>query len=269
MNRLLPWLVLAGCAQAGAGDMFADATPQDYRAAVANSNIPGITQLHLSGSGSVGTTEEIIGNGTTLAEALPQTGEPITCVSTDATDTAAGAGARSLSLTILDNTKAMQTVSIAMAGLSATTATTENVWRVLQPSGVDEVGTYGASNAGVITCTGTPSGDVRFVIAAGAGDVALGATTVPAGMRMGIVAHVIAPEGGKTPTVRFWSRENNGVTVSANKRGFTWPKLDHPVALPHSTWETYGPGTDLWYSGVTTASTDAVDVELEGFLYPE
>lgn len=268
MMRLILLAVLCGCS-ANAGQSFAPSPPDDFRLRVARGEVGGVVQVHMSGGGSVGTTEDIIGDGTSLAEALPATGEPITCVSDDANDTAAGTGARTLTVSSLSNDYTEQTSTISMAGLSATTATSENILRIQPGTGVATVGTYGGSNVGTITCSGTPSGDVRFTIAPGEGVSRLAAVTVPAGQSFYINAHVVAPEGAKSPTVRFWAREYD---ASVNRPGtieFRWPSLDNADHLHHETWEPFPAKTDVYYSGFTAATTDAVDVELEGFFLPE
>lgn len=111
---------------------------------------------------------------------FPASAEPVTIISTSADDTAAGTGARTVSITGLDSNYAAATEVVTLAGLSASAATTTEFVRVFRAN-VLTVGS-GATNAGNLSIRQeTTTANVFLYMPAGDGLATVAAYTAPAG----------------------------------------------------------------------------------------
>ena len=258
---ILASLLAVSSAYAGG---FYNGDPQPYGTRVATGMIPGHTYLRKFGEGAASDTEAIVAVGPTAAEAFPTAAETVDCVSTDADDTSAGAGLRSITIEGLDANWDVITESVDLAGLSTTAATTASFLRVYRATG-NEVGTYGGSNQGTVTCSGVTSNDTKFEIPVDHGNTMLALYTVPAGFSLHIDKLRVMSEGNKLPTVHFVMRQNGGVNYPSRKI-FALPQLDGVAEFSSNIPSVFPEKTDIYFTAVTASGTANVNAEFEGVI---
>lgn len=188
---------------------------KDYYAEVSLGNVSGSTVVHKFGKNTaVGTTFVPIAVG-----GIYQTPQPAAATTLrikaggDAADTAAGAGARQITLQGLDASGNEQTVTVATNGATASTATTET-WIRLYRAYVSESGTYAT------TATGSHTADIVIENGAGGTDWAtisstdyarsqseIGAYTIPAGKTGYLLSAFTFSDATKTTELLFMKRE--------------------------------------------------------------
>lgn len=134
----------------------------------------------------------------------------------NAADTAAGAGARKIIVSGLDQNWAEAQEEITLAGASASAATTTTFIRVYRAY-ITDVGAYGGLNTGAITVE-TTGGTVVAYIQAGAGQTQFSGYTIPAGYTGWLGAAVINVDPANTARVSMWQRRNAD-TVAAPYTG--------------------------------------------------
>lgn len=245
----------------------------DLRLLVAIGALPGVTELHKFGrDGTATTTEDIIGVGVTRDEVLPASaGVSRVRVQAggNAADTVAGAGARRVLVSGLDDTFAEVSEVLELAGASASAYTTAD-FRRLNRAFVTEVGTYNGKAAADITIE-DESGNTRCVITSGLGQTQLCYYTVPAGKTMLLLKSFIRVETGKSATVRMYQRwHNDGETKHFAPRLVTeWPMVTGGTqeSSEHATWEVYPERSDIYMTAQAASGTARVNAEFEAFIY--
>lgn len=187
-------------------------------------------------------------------------------------DTAAGTGARSVTVVGLDASWVETTEVIVTAGASASSATAASFIRVYRAY-VTGSGTYSAgvdgANAGDIVIE-TSGGVTLATIAATLGQTQVAAYTVPSGYSAYIRTLSVSVDGSKAATVRLFQRANAD-TVAAP---FTGRRL--VSVLPGLTGFTqrdftsylgpFAAKTDLWATGQTATGTTSVSVSFDYIL---
>lgn len=187
----------------------------------------------------------------------------------NAADTAAGAGARTVTVWGLDATLAPISETLTLAGASASAATTLEFFRV-NASMVATSGTYSGANTGQILIE-TSGGVLVDLIDAGEGRAESGRYTVPlncTGYLRGGYATVSA-SGGKTASLDLYTRAD-ALTVAAP---FAPPILGGHLAdlaglavIPFHTLQGLEAGTDIWMTGTAVVTNTAVGVNLDLML---
>lgn len=170
-------------------------------------------------------------------------------------DTAAGSGAREVTIYGIDENGNPAEEAVATAGASASSATTTTFFRVHRAR-VTAAGTYGGNNPSAITIEASDGSADVSIIAAGAGTSEQCNYTIPAGYTGLWRGYECNVAGSKPATLRAYSRAGVNV-VSApfgplirrlqryelnNLTSVTWRS---PVVLPE--W------TDLWFTGAKAA----------------
>lgn len=168
-------------------------------------------------SASVGTTFVPVCAGETYW--TPTAATTLRAVSTDADDTSAGAGARTIVVQGLDANWALQTATITMAGTSDSSDTSESFIRVFR-AWVATSGTYAtasaASHQGEITIKTTAGTTVAKILTVdglttngfGTGQTQIAAYTVPAGKKAILWSIDAWVDSTKTNDLVFFKREN-------------------------------------------------------------
>ena len=187
--------------------------------------------------------------------------------SSNANDTSAGTGARTLTISGLDLSLNPITENISLNGLTAVT-TTLNYFRINRAF-VLTTGTYGGSNIGVITLRVTGGGSIQGVIPEGNGRIAGSHFTVPAGKRFLIRNVNMASEAGKAGTTfKIYYRGSLPVTAPYGTKqlkfiytgmvgGFT-ELIQYCDPLPA--------GTDVWVTATPGANNVAVSFDIQGMF---
>lgn len=250
---------------------------QDFLIDVAKGNIAGHSIVHKFGRIAALTTTitPICGAGV-FPTPTPSNAVTLEAVSSSASDTAAGVGAREITIEYLDNTGAQQSGSMTMAGTSAST-TVAGVWRI-QRAYVSSAGVYAsqtsASHVGTITIrvagggatwASLPLVDTAF----GIGQSLIGSYTVPLGKTAYMLSQTVSVDSTKAATMVFFKREgalDETVPYSSLRAQNIYTGLSGVSHLPHQTHEVYPELTDMGFMGYMSTGTGDVSAEFEILL---
>lgn len=255
-----------------------DLTSKDFLLEVQEGKHPGVSIVEKFGRNSaVGTTMVPVCDGGFYLTPTPSNAVTLEVISTDANDTAAGTGAREVTLVYLDATGALQTGTIATNGTSASTETIAGVWRLLRAY-VSDSGTYATqsapSQAGAITIRVESAGDTwgtipLAVTGFGSGQSLIGAYTVPDGHTAYIIGKRIFVDSQKTADIFFFKREN----ADDETAGYSPIRVQNeyvgiaaPAALNNRTWARVEANTDIGFMAVVASGTADVSVEFDLLL---
>lgn len=241
---------------------------RDYFIEATKGNIIGqITGNKFGQNLAVGTSvEDIQSQGGTLI--FLQSAELITISSDNAGDTLAGANATSVLIVGLDENF---TEISEIVNLSGTTNinTIQEFIRVNIMS-VDGVGTYGFSNAGIITGISAVSLTTQIEIPTGEGQSKTTHFTVPAGQNLIITAFRVTMDTGKEVDIVFKVRENaDDITspMSPIKTIRDLKGLSTPVSGIIKGNLKFGEKTDIWATGVTSIGTSQIEINYDFVQY--
>ena len=148
--------------------------------------------------------EDIEAGGGTIT--LPSAATAVTVTSDDAADSAAGTGARTVTVTYLDANHAEQTETVTMNGTS-NVDTTGTAIRFVRAS-VATAGS-GGENAGALTLT--VDGNVQATIPAGVNQTLTTHYTIPADMAGSLLRYNIQQSGTSDSEVQMQQRTEGGV----------------------------------------------------------
>jgi len=258
-------------ALARASDALPVRVVQDFRVDVGASRINGVSTVNKFGSNpSVGTTEEDVWAAGGTYNWLTAASAVRVRAGGDANDDIAGTGARTVFISGLDENWEEASETVALAGTSASAATTTTFIRVFRAY-VVEVGTYTGNNAGDILIE-TTGGTLVADILAGYGQTQLALYSIPANKTGYLERMSLRAEASKAVTFRVWQR-TLGDVVSAPFRakrilrqfggvsGQVDLRLDSVIRLQERT--------DIWVSAEaasgTSAASAAFDIILEDY----
>jgi hypothetical protein len=183
--------------------------------------LSGVEQVTKFGSNeNVTTTSKGVWTVTAQDELIyPTTGHTIEAISSDANDTAAGTGARTIVIEGLDASMNEISTTLTMNGLTPTTASTEQFFRINRAY-VATCGTYGGSNIGTITVRISGGGNIFLDIpvltafSQGAGQSLHAYYSVKAGYYAIMTGFNISSAASKTVNFSFEQRENADQTTA-------------------------------------------------------
>jgi hypothetical protein len=189
----------------------------------------------------------------------------------DANDTAAGTGAREITMRFLDGTGNIVEEAVATNGISASLGTATAGRRILS-AWVSKVGTYGGSNIGTITIENVTTNQIVAFIPIGIGATQLSQFTVPVGWT-GVVTKFsldVSAGANKDADIRMWKRENAFVTTGdmGGSRllrrwiGFQGTGVDAGWGVTIVVPEL----TDVWVDAKGNGSVTAVGIEYDMIL---
>lgn len=184
-------------------------------------------------------------------------------------DTAAGAGAREVTIQGIDSNLNEITEAIATAGASASLATTASFWRVHRVW-VSDPGTYGGNNTGDVILEDSAGAASHIMLGAGEGQSQYAAYTIPAGKTGYLLSHWGSVGANKDDVVlKLWTRKNfNIITPGTAGISAKRLKLNFDGATGFIPYTPLSPDltlpelTDVWVTavgssaGFTTASID-------------
>jgi hypothetical protein len=193
-----------------------------------------------------------------------------------ADDTAAGDGAREITLEGLDETGALVQEAVATAGASASSATTTTFLRLFR-AWVSASGTYASASAGSHTATITiekaaGSEDWATLVVNGfaQGQTEIAAYTVPLGKRAFIQSIQATVDSNKTATILGFHRENILETAAPYtamrmflELGGVSGQADYTPIAPLGPFPAL---TDFGFMARVVATTAEVDMEFEILL---
>lgn len=167
----------------------------------------------------------------------------------DAADTAAGAGARSVTIVGLDGNGNEVSETVATAGASAS-AVTENTFLRVYRAYLTTSGAYTGSNTGNIVVENGSGGTDLIQITAGQGQSQFCGYTIPAGFNAYVVGLEVNVDGKKPADIAIYTRAG----ITATSAPFAPKRLRHYIdgaagslyLSPKSPLITTGEMTDIW-----------------------
>lgn len=241
---------------------------RDFFIEATKGNIIGQTTGNKFGQNlNVGTSvEDIQSQGGTLI--FLQSAELITISSDDAGDTLAGANATSVLIIGLDENFTEISEIVNLSGTTNVNTIQEFI-RVNRMS-VNEVGTYGSSNIGIITGISAVSLTTQIEIPAGEGQSKTTHFTVPAGQSLIITEFRITMDTGKEIDVTMKVRENaDDITspMSPIKTVRDLRGLSSPFSGESKGNLIFNEKSDIWVTGVTSVGTSQIEVNYDFVQY--
>lgn len=243
--------------------------------AIAREHFPTHSTVHKFGrNAAVGTTLVPVAIGGVYQ--TPTEDKTIVIVSSDANDTAAGTGAREVTVTYLDSNFEQQTATLALNGTSESTETITGVRRLYRAY-VSKSGTYAtaaaSSHAGVLTLREPGAGATWAVIdhsdGIGMSQTQIAAYTVPAGKTAYMRTINYSVDSGKNVNLRFFQRQCCDCVeapYSAMRLLNAYDGLTDTNEFTHGTYEMIPEKTDIGFMAVVAVGTAVVSAEFEMIL---
>lgn len=230
----------------------------DYNPQIARGLVSGITEVNKFGRNPLvgtGTYEDVWFGGGTYSGWLTAASAVRVASGGNANDTAAGTGARTVTVSGLDQNWNEATETITLAGASASSATTTTFVRVNRAFAATS-GTSGAANTGDITIE-TTGAVTLAVLEAGLGQTQLACYTVPDG-KTAYITEYTATAGGTNDKaeIRLYQRQDAD-TVAAP---FTSPRIltvfgvSGGLAVNLTSYISVPARSDIWASAVNLTS---------------
>lgn len=137
----------------------------------------------------------------------------------NANDTAAGSGAREVTVQGIDDSFNEVSEAIATAGAGASSATTALFWRVHR-AWVSACGTYGSANTAAVTVENSGGGTDLIQIGTAEGQSQFAGWTVPTGKTAYLLGLHVYVDSNKTTNIRVFTRDDIDDTTApmASKR---------------------------------------------------
>jgi hypothetical protein len=242
----------------------------DWYSAVSLGLVPGMSIVHKYGrNGAVpnGSWEAITPSG---AINFLQAATPVRIkAGGNAADTAAGAGARKITVEGLDSNLALATEEIVTAGASASSVTAISFWRIFRAYVSDDsTGAYGGSNTGAITVENGAGGTDLIQIGSGEGQSQFGSYSIPVGKTGYVIGGDATVNGVKAASVRGFVRANlNKVTTPFSPKKLKIQSdgiLGQSVLISKSARIILPQLSDIWFeaNGGGAATEASVDFEI-------
>lgn len=252
--------------------------PQDkeFLIEVAKGNVTGHSLVNKFGfDGAVTSTLNPVADAQVYQ--TPTTAQSLEIVSSDANDTSAGTGARTVEIQGLDANFNLQTQTVSMNGTTAAAIT--GTWMRVFRAKVTESGTYATqsagSHAGTLTIRVASAGATWATIGLTTasfpmGQTEIGAYTIPAGKTGYLLSKHVSIESSKTPNV-LWFQRDNADDVSApydTMRLFERHvgAADEISYNPHAPIVTLSEKTDIGCMAYVSTGTAAVSIDFQILL---
>lgn len=258
---------------------FSQALPdEDFLLKVQRGAVNGASVVSKFGrNAAVGTTMVPVCDGGVYQTPAPSNAVTLAIISTDADDTVAGAGARQVTLVYLNSSGVLSTDILDTNGLTESTDTVTDVWRLLRAY-VSSTGTYGtqsvATQQGTLTIRVAGAGATWATIPLadtgfGAGQSLIGGYTVPAGYTAFLFDRRATVDSTKAADIFFFMRENaNDETVpySPIRVQAEFTAISGVSDLNGVTWTKFNEFTDLGFMAKTASGTANVTVHFDFIL---
>ncbi len=250
--------------------------PTKFLIEVMKGNVPGHILVHKFGKATVGTTLTPI--CASLVYQTPTTAQALEFVSSDANDTAAGTGAREITILGLDENWQEVTQTLVTNGTTAVDLTTDLVrlyrWYVSE-SGSYATQTVG-SHAGVLTIRADGAGATWSLIGITPfpiGQSEIGAYTIPVGYRAFVFIQELQVDSTKTVDAIFFQRTRaNDISAPfgtmralANFIGISG-QINPNTNAPQNGFTEVGEAADIGYMAKVTSATADISVVFEILL---
>ena len=254
------------------GDPFFS-IPADFYAEVQKGNVPGHSIIHKFGHNSATANGSWQGVLDVAAQFPFVTAAATVRVKAggNAADTAAGAGAQAVTVEGLDDTGAVASETIELAGASASAVTTTLFWRVNRMSiATLRSGAYGGANTAAIVLENGTGGTDLITMLAGGGQSQYAAYAIPLGKTGYLNSIVLTSESSKASNFRMITRVNltDFTTPFAPKlTKAEWTGIAGMVILRPASPRLVLPAlTDIWFDAYGAGAITEVSVNFEILL---
>jgi len=250
---------------------------------IARLNIPGHSSDFFFGHNPTiadGVFEDVWAGSTNYP--WPESAAKVAVSSSNAADTSAGLGCRSVELHGLSATGADQSEVITLNGTTEVESTLDYIRVSLMHN--EDVGTYGGSHQGDITCrvtsAGAKTGDILSVMTGaegavdsgvqyGYGESQNGFTSIPLGKICYITGIEVIPNSSKPIDIILYEREGILLTSAPflpRRAIWTAVDVDVPITKPFKTHIKIKPLTDLWFRVEGNGQSSGVEVWLDYYF---
>lgn len=253
---------------------MSDFGTKDWLIEVAKGNVPGHSIIHKFGRNvAVGTTFVPVAFGGLYNTPQPAAATTLRVKAGNANDTAAGTGAREITLLGLDETATEVSEAVATAGASASAATTTTFMRTPRAF-VSASGTYATALAGshaadIVIENGAGGTDWLTIDSTSfpKGQTEIAVYSVPTGFKAYVLSALVVTDVTKTTDVLLFKRESildAAAPYSAMRLLFEGQLKGAPLNFsPRSPMLVTGPCDVGWMAKVTSGSAEvAVDFEI-------
>jgi len=182
-------------------------------------------------------------------------------------DTAAGNGAREVTIQGIDSAFAETSEAVATAGAGASAATTASFWRVHR-AWVSAAGTYTSANTGVVTIEDSGGGADFLTIGADEGQSQYAGWTTPTGKTAYLLSVHVTVDSNKTTNIRLFTRLNIddvAAPMNAKRLKLFWDGVQAPgmVYKPYGPELSFPEKSDLWVEAYGDGAVSQVSVDFE------
>lgn len=250
------------------GGLYHVAPVRDFYVEVRKGNIPGHALKHKFGR------NDVVANGVwSFVNLLAFTAWPLSAATTvrvkaggDVADTAAGNGAREITVEGIDSSFNEITEAVATAGVGASANTTASFWRVHR-AWVSQAGTYGAANTDDVIIENSGGGTDLIKINIEEGQSQFGGWTVPVGKTAYLISFHLEVDSAKPADIRVFMRRDIDDTVAplGSKRILLYfdGVVGEPAFLPKSPSIAFSGKTDIWAEAEGSGANTEVSVDFE------
>jgi hypothetical protein len=185
----------------------------------------------------------------------------------NAADTAAGAGARTITVIGLDSSFNEVTEVLTLAGASASAATSTAFIRLTRAY-VETCGTYTGTNTGTIILE-TTGGTALGYLAAGKSQTQLSMYTVPAGYTAYLRRIRVSGDSSKATTLNLWQRRNADTVAApfkAKRLVQTWSTIIDSVSTTYEVARSFPAKTDLWATAFVGTGSGFAGINMDILL---
>lgn len=190
----------------------------------------------------------------------------------NAADTAAGVGARQITVEGLDSSFNRISETLATAGASASAATAQSFFRVYRMY-VSQTGAYGSlatgANTGDIVVENSGGGTDLIALRAGRGQGQYGAYTIPAGYSGYLTSVDATAEGGKATDIFMYQRPNADTVVapySAKRMVLSFKGLAGDAQRYLTSYIRFNAKTDIWFEATGPSGGSSCSLEFQLLL---
>jgi hypothetical protein len=185
----------------------------------------------------------------------------------NAADTAAGAGAREITIQGIDSAFAETSEAVATAGASASSATTATFWRVHR-AWVSAAGTYSAANTAAVVIEDSGGGADFMTIGVEEGQGQYAGWTVPVSKTAYLLSAHVTVDSNKTANIRCFTRDNIddvSAPMDAKRLKLFWDGVQSPgfTYKPHGPEFSIAQKSDIWFEAYGDGAVSQVSCDFE------
>jgi hypothetical protein len=246
---------------------------QDFNVNVSKGDVPGHSYVH-----KFGRNDAVASGAWEGVNLLSGAFNFLTAASTvrvkaggDGNDTAAGTGARSVTVEGLDSSLDEASEAVATAGASASSATSTSFWRVFRAYVTPaSAGAYGGNNVGQVVIENSGGGTDLISIGAGEGQSQYGAYAIPSGKTGYLMSAHVTVDATKAADIRIFTRaglNDFSTPFEPARLKLYWDGILGKFAyLPKAPELSIAAGSDIWVEARGSGGVTEVSANFEILL---